>query len=254
MHPTSPQQAYLQRPKRISQGLNKVRVLGDQPATETKPNRPLRAPERQRRAEKPKAPTLPPEPSTDLRHQLISELEQLSEPEALATWAHRALPLKNRLAPADAQSVESAFAAKLSRLSDATPEPPEIRNANGDAQQHREAKSSAGEVLTISKPVRERDRNHLRFVASQPCLVCGRTPSDAHHLKFAEQRAMGRKVSDKFTVPVCRLHHRELHRRGDERAWWQMQRIDPLPIAASLWESTHAIESAVADQADRSIG
>jgi hypothetical protein len=61
-------------------------------------------------------------------------------------------------------------------------------------------------VLTISKPARERDRNHLRFVASQPCLVCGRGPSDAHHIKFAEQRAMGRKVSDKFTVPICRLH------------------------------------------------
>ena len=60
---------------------------------------------------------------------------------------------------------------------------------------------------------------------------------------------MGRKVSDRFTVPICRLHHRELHRRGDERAWWQMQGIDPLPIAATLWESTHAIESAVADEA-----
>ena len=75
-------------------------------------------------------------------------------------------------------------------------------------------------MIVINKPVRERDRNHLRFVASQPCLLCGRTPSDAHHIKYAEARAMGRKVSDKFTVPVCRLHHRKLHRRGDERAWW----------------------------------
>jgi hypothetical protein len=50
---------------------------------------------------------------------------------------------------------------------------------------------------------------------------------------------MGRKVSDRFTVPICRLHHRELHRRGNERAWWQKQEIDPLVVAASLWAKTH---------------
>jgi hypothetical protein len=119
--------------------------------------------------------------------------------------------------------VEAAFAARLSQL--------------GDAEG----------VIAISKPVRERDRDHLRFVTSQPCLVCGRTPSDAHHLKFAEQRAMGRKVSDKFAVPICRLHHRELHRRGNERVWWQTQGIDPLPIATSLWEKTHAVAPAEAE-------
>jgi hypothetical protein len=95
-------------------------------------------------------------------------------------------------------------------------------------------------VTTIEKPVRARDRNHLRFVATQPCLICGRTPSDAHHLKFAERATMGRKVSDKFTVPVCRIHHRELHQRGDERSWWKGQDIDPLPIAANLWLRSHA--------------
>jgi hypothetical protein len=236
-------------PKKDQPGPDQSLGGWDQPATQATPNRPLQAPKRRARAERPKAPLLPPEPSANLRHQLISELEQLSEAEALAAWAHRVLPLKNRLATADAQSIETAFDAKLSRLSDATPaEPPESRKANGDEGQH-QAKPSAGEALTISKPVHERDRNHLRFVASQPCLVCGRTPSDAHHLKFAEQRAMGRKVSDKFTVPVCRLHHRELHRRGDERAWWQMQGIDPLPIAATLWEGTHVIESATENQA-----
>src|SRR6202021_765990 len=90
-------------------------------------------------------------------------------------------------------------------------------------------------VTMISKPVRERDREHLKFVAAQPCLVCGRTPSDAHHIKFPEPRAMGRKVSDRFTVPVCRLHHRELHRTGNERTWWESQAIEPLQIAAPLW-------------------
>jgi hypothetical protein len=103
-------------------------------------------------------------------------------------------------------------------------------------------------IITIRKPVRDRDRDHLRFVATQPCLLCGRTPSDPHHVKFAEHRAMGLKVSDKFTVPICRLHHRELHRRGNERTWWENQGINPLPVAAGLWERTHAVASVETDQ------
>jgi hypothetical protein len=95
------------------------------------------------------------------------------------------------------------------------------------------------QVTPLSKPVRMRDRNHLRFVSTQPCLACGRTPSDAHHLRFAEQRALGRKVSDEFTVPLCRLHHRELHRRGDELGWWQHLKLDPLDAAHRLWRVTH---------------
>jgi hypothetical protein len=106
-------------------------------------------------------------------------------------------------------------------------------------------------VTVIGKPVRARDRNHLRFVASRPCLICGRTPSDAHHIKFAEQRAMGRKVSDRFTVPVCRLHHRELHRRGNERAWWQGKEIDPLPVATDLWARTHEPDPVAHDLPDQ---
>jgi hypothetical protein len=96
-------------------------------------------------------------------------------------------------------------------------------------------------VSVIRKPIRERDREHLKFVASQPCLICGRTPSDAHHIKFAEQPGIARKVSDRFTVPICRLHHRELHRRGNERAWWERQGIDALVIAATLWDRTHVV-------------
>jgi ERF superfamily len=205
----------------------------DQPTVELKPGRPAQAPERRLRAEKAKSPGLPPDASENLRNQLVAELEQLVDPEALATWAQRALPLKNQLATTDAQMLEAAFAARLSQL--------------GDAEG----------VIVISKPVRERDRDHLRFVASQPCLVCGRTPSDAHHIKFAEQRAMGRKVSDKFAVPICRLHHRELHRRGNERAWWQDQGIDPLVVAASLWTRTHAgasVEAEIVGDRDRSAG
>jgi hypothetical protein len=208
----------------------------DRPTTKIASARPLR-----RRMERVRPPTLPSDASEKLCRQLISELEQLKEPEALASWAHRALALKNQLSAKDAQEVEAAFAARLAGLGDSAPvSGPEKRKANGHRRRSRQSEPASKEITVIGKPVRERDRDHLRFVAAQPCLLCGRTPSDPHHIKFAEHRAMGRRVSDRFTVPICRLHHRELDRRGNERAWWQKQAIDPLVVAASLWAKTHA--------------
>ncbi len=96
--------------------------------------------------------------------------------------------------------------------------------------------------LAISEPRRHRDKTHLKFVASQPCLVCGRSPADAHHLRFTQQRAMGRKVSDEFTVPLCRAHHHDNHRFGDEVAWWERRAVDPVATARMLWVSTRRIE------------
>src|SRR6202140_5841487 len=92
-------------------------------------------------------------------------------------------------------------------------------------------------VLTISEPRRLRDKAHLKFVGAQPCLICARSPADAHHLKFTQPRAMGRKVSDEFTVPQCRTHHRDIHNFGDEVAWWERRAIDPVaPVYGSVEE------------------
>jgi hypothetical protein len=95
--------------------------------------------------------------------------------------------------------------------------------------------------LTLSEPRRIRDKAHLVFVASHPCLVCGRSPADAHHLRFTQPRALGKKVSDEFTVPLCRTHHRDNHRFGDEAAWWGRQAIDPVQTSRKLWVSTRRI-------------
>jgi hypothetical protein len=97
-------------------------------------------------------------------------------------------------------------------------------------------------VLTISEPRRLRDKAHLKFVGAQPCLICARSPADAHHLKFTQPRAMGRKVSDEFTVPLCRTHHRDIHSFGDEIAWWERRAIDPVATARMLWISTRRLE------------
>lgn len=92
--------------------------------------------------------------------------------------------------------------------------------------------------LVIAEPKRLRDKAHMKFVVSQPCVICGRQPCDPHHLRFTQPRAIGLKVSDEFTVPLCRGHHRELHRAGDEVMWWQDRRVAPLEIAKGLWEQT----------------
>jgi DNA recombination protein Rad52 len=90
--------------------------------------------------------------------------------------------------------------------------------------------------LTFGEPKRLRNPAHLRYVASQPCAVCGRGRSQAHHITFAQPRALGRKVSDEFTVPLCAKHHRELHDSGSEKDWWNKVDIDPGHIARDLWE------------------
>ena len=94
---------------------------------------------------------------------------------------------------------------------------------------------------SISAPRRYRNREHLRYVAQQACLLCGRKPSDPHHLGFTQPRALGRKVSDEFVVPLCRGHHRAVHRSRDERAWWRQAGIDPIKIARRLWKETRGM-------------
>ncbi len=116
---------------------------------------------------------------------------------------------------------------------------PKASAASAASQPPQARGSDAPAPLAIAKEKRVRDKVHLAFVASQPCLVCGRAPAQAHHLKFAQTRAMSLKVSDEFTLPLCNVHHDQLHRSGDERAWWARHGIiNPLKLAARLWAAS----------------
>ncbi|WP_425419054.1 Rad52/Rad22 family DNA repair protein [Oricola indica] len=103
--------------------------------------------------------------------------------------------------------------------------------ASNHTQQCRIDKST----LTLSEPKRVRDPEHLRFVVTHGCAICGRNRTHAHHLTFTQPHALGRKVSDEFTVPLCAKHHRELHHAGNEEAWWRNHKLDPRAIADDLW-------------------
>ncbi|HEY3223875.1 MAG TPA: Rad52/Rad22 family DNA repair protein [Pseudolabrys sp.] len=118
---------------------------------------------------------------------------------------------------------------------------------------HQKLPSVGKNEIAIAQPKRLRDKAHLKFVASRPCLICERQPSDPHHVRYAQPRALGLKVSDEFTVPLCRGHHRQLHQAGNEETWWKTLNIDPLTIAKGLWEQTHpksASDCANINQAD----
>jgi hypothetical protein len=192
-----------------------------------------------------KQPLLAPAPSAQLRDQLITEIQALSDGESLALWAHRRLAAKNTLISEDARVVETAYQTVLTRLQSPQemiePLSPESSSLKADEATFStsapdQPPSATNEVsFPIQKSIRKRNKAHLAFVASQPCLVCQRTPCDAHHLKFAQPRSLGRKVSDEFTVPLCREHHQELHRHGNELAWWANLQIIPLPVASELW-------------------
>jgi hypothetical protein len=188
--------------------------------------------------------------SAQLRDLMLGELNDIGSEDAVTKWAHRRLSEKNKLNAADAKHVEEAFRAKL--LSFAIHHAEGVPESKSDAasastadRPRRKARSETlsspvdKSVLIYPEPRRIRDRDHVRFVSQQTCLVCGRRPCDAHHLRFAQNRALGRKVSDEFTVPLCRGHHREVHRHGDEPAWWQQLGLDPAGAARALWLETH---------------
>jgi ERF superfamily len=208
---------------------------------------------RTKAASRPKKPILGHEASTFLSEQLLAELKEIASAEDATIWAHRILGAKNSLTAADAQKIENAFQAKLATLesaadiSDVPLAPPEIKPRSSLEQRPAApvGRSLADGIdksrLAHPEPRRFRDKDHVRFVAKQPCLICGRRPSDPHHLRFAQRRALGRKVSDEFTVPLCRGHHREVHRCGDEATWWKKAGIDPTVPARALWLETHPL-------------
>jgi hypothetical protein len=209
---------------------------------------------RLRRAERAlSTPVLSTDESAVLRDRLLGEIASLESGESATNWALGALAAKNRLSAEDAKLLEEAFETRLSELLPSesaevvSVDPSEGFSAGGheigkiderSADQLRIDKS----VLTVGAPRRYRNRDHLRFVMRQPCLVCGRKPSDAHHIRFVQPRALGRKVSDEFAVPLCRSHHRAVHRAGDEKAWWKQAGIDPIKVARKLWRHTRIHE------------
>jgi len=201
---------------------------------------------------------LPPEDSALLRDRLLGEIAALASHDDATRWAQGALAAKNQLTAGDAKRVADAFERRLSEWlpvnsapnelgssvaeipEQTVPAPTDSIGVGSENGQRRSGIDKSG--LALPAPRRYRDRDHLRHVARQPCLICGRKPSDPHHLRHLQPRALGRKPSDEFSVPLCRIHHRLVHRVGNEAAWWQDLGIDPIKVARKLWGETRRAE------------
>jgi ERF superfamily len=228
-------------------------------------------------------PVLFPDESAALRERLLGEIAALQSQESATTWAREALPAKNKLMTADAKALETAFEQRLADFSSpeigtlvataaaaaGSDDAPSVARSTSEniprpedaglikgADQHQAGMDQPTgridkSVLTISAPRRYRSKEHLRYVIAQPCLFCARKPSDAHHLRFMQPRALGRKTSDEFVVPLCRIHHRAAHRAVNEQAWWKAIGIDPVKIARKLWRNSRALKAQ--EQSDASL-
>jgi ERF superfamily protein len=198
-------------------------------------------------------PVLTSDQSAILRERLLGQLIAINSADEAAAWARENLSAKNTLTADDARIVEEEFQTRVSSSGDGEGpcEPSNagsVRNVIPDGRPDKGAgqktskvsgkPSRSDEIHALGKTVRIRNKEHRKFVSRQACLVCGRTPSDPHHLTFMQPRALGNRVSDEFLVPVCRIHHRELHRQGDEAAWWGKLCINPVPVALKLWQHT----------------
>ena len=77
-------------------------------------------------------------------------------------------------------------------------------------------------------------------------------------MRYAQSKGLSLKVSDEFTVPLCAIHHHQIHTTGEERGWWRERNIDPLVVAGALWrQSTErrpvASEDAQASERDSKL-
>ena len=212
----------------------KASVKGDRPTSQSSQNGTMHKPRQAK-------PVLGAEPSAALRDQLLKEINDLTDGEDLALWAHRRIGAKNTLTPNDALAIEAAYRAALEAPGGDLQEQPngaglsaEQGLADAPVSGWEQQPAPAVMVSPIRKEVRHRNKAHLAFVGAQPCLVCRRSPCDAHHLKFAQPRSLGRKVSDEFTEPLCRDHHLDLHRYDNESAWWANFQIVPMEAAKDL--------------------
>lgn len=178
---------------------------------------------------------------------VAKHVESMTEVQAIyAFWEqNRRLLMRLSALPETAQASSDMILCLKSRLQALAKEQKPATASPGAGAQNLSAPGQAREATSaysMPKEKRLRDKAHLDYVRTKPCAICGRTPVHAHHLRFAQRRAMGMKVSDEYTVPLCSIHHDELHRTADEQAWWARHGIiEPLKIAAKLWMQSRGV-------------
>lgn len=123
----------------------------------------------------------------------------------------------------------------MSRLYDIPKPPPRLKER--------------GVVKREKTPAQKRPGNdpaYLNKVRELPCCVCGIYPVEAHHIKSAGGRGIGKRTDDKWAIPLCHDHHiNGVERVGSRKEvqWFSKYGINPIELAQGLYASRHSVEA-----------
>jgi hypothetical protein len=93
----------------------------------------------------------------------------------------------------------------------------------------------------------QKSPSYLDAIRRLPCLLSG-APSEACHVRYASaahgktETGAGRKPADMWVVPLAPELHRlnkGCQHDSNEQEWWAQWGVDPLKVAALLWEHRH---------------
>ena len=68
-------------------------------------------------------------------------------------------------------------------------------------------------MTPIPKPFTWKSKKYLDYIRNQPCVICGHK-SEAHHVRKSSNSGTAKKPGDYWCIPICTLHHSELHHFG----------------------------------------
>ena len=91
-----------------------------------------------------------------------------------------------------------------------------------------------------TKPIR--DKKHLAFIRTLPCIFTGRK-SEAAHIRYQTDGAMSKKPSDCWVVPLSHDEHMRQHQIGELRYWKDIEAAKQL--ALDLYENSGNYEVCV---------
>ena len=104
---------------------------------------------------------------------------------------------------------------------------PRLQNEINNAHQHLQALFKPVKKIAVDpespesfmlrpKLKRWECEKYTQWVKTQLCVCCGNQADDPHHIIGYGQGKMGGKAHDIFTLPLCRIHHNELHKNAEE--------------------------------------
>lgn len=76
---------------------------------------------------------------------------------------------------------------------------------------------------------------YVEYIRSQPCVICAKPGAYPHHIKrIGMGRDRKKRLKEHFSaIPLCNLHHSELHDKGDDKFFYV--------YGIELWQKAHEL-------------